>query len=212
MQRRNLLIGMGSLAAGGAAAMGTGAFSSAEANRTLDIAVKGDSSAYLALEEGPNTDVAQDAVDVTSGTIELDFNGDDAGDDNGGGLNQNAVTEFTNILAARNQGSTGIIFGVDTTPLRSKSWINDFNVYAHNDPGSPEYDGEYFSANGAYPASVSTPSGNQDPLVDLNVGEEVDLSFQVDTNEESQSETVANIEFIAIEKGGRYDNTSGDNF
>jgi hypothetical protein len=212
MERRKFVIGAGSLAAGGAAALGTGAFSSVEANRTMDIAVRGDANAYLTLTEGPNTDVAEDVVDKTSDSIELDFNGDAAGNTDNGGLNQNAVTEFSNVLTVENRGTTGVIFGVDTTPLRSKSWINDFNVYAHNDSGSPEYDGDYFSANGNYPASVSTSSGNQDPLIDLTVGEEIALSFQINTNDQVKDPTPATIEFIAIEKGGRYDNTEGDNF
>jgi hypothetical protein len=213
MDRRKFVIGAGSLAAGGAAALGTGAFSSVEANRTLDIAVKGDASSYLRMVEGPNENVAEDVVDITSGTVELDFNGDAAGDTDNGGLNQNAVTQFANVLTVENQGTTEVIFGVDTTPLNDKSWIENFNVFAHGDDGSPEYDGSYFDDGGdAYPPSVSTPSGNQDELVDLGVGHEVDLSFAINTNDESKDPTPATIEFIAIEKGGRNDNTQGDNF
>ena len=206
--RRKFLAGLGALASGSAAAVGTGAFSSAQANRTLDVEVAGDANAYLAIEEGPNTDVAEDVVTKSSGTVSLDFDGNNT---EASGLNQNATTEFTNILTVENQGTTGVIFGVDTSALNDASWVDDFNVYAHNDAGSPEYDGEYFNTNGSYPAEVSTPSGNQNTLVDLTAGEPVDLSISIDTNDNTADGNVT-LPFIAVEKGGRYDNTQGDNF
>ena len=42
MKRRKFLIGAGSLAAGSAAAMGTGAYSYAEADRTVTVDTTGD--------------------------------------------------------------------------------------------------------------------------------------------------------------------------
>jgi hypothetical protein len=211
MQRRKFIAGVGSLAAGAAAVTGTGAFSSAQANRTVNIEVTGDASAYLGLSEGPNTDVAQEVVANTGDTTTLNFNANFSGSAGGSGLNQNAITEFTNILTTTNQGTSEVIFGVDTSNIVSKSWIDDFNIYAHNDNGSPEYDGQYFNANGSYPADVSTPSSNQNPLVDLTTGEAVDLSVQISTND-TTADTSVTLPFIAVEKGGRYDNTQGDNF
>ena len=51
MDRRKFVIGMGSLAAGGAAAMGTGAVSQFNSgDRTIEVETVGDASAYIALQ------------------------------------------------------------------------------------------------------------------------------------------------------------------
>lgn len=46
---------MGALASGAAAAMGTGAFSAAETERTVDVEITDDSDSLVGLEPGPNT-------------------------------------------------------------------------------------------------------------------------------------------------------------
>ncbi|WP_133412119.1 hypothetical protein [Halalkaliarchaeum desulfuricum] len=55
MERRKFVIGMGSLAAGGAAAMGSGAFSAAEVERAVNVEITDDSVSLLGLEPGPET-------------------------------------------------------------------------------------------------------------------------------------------------------------
>jgi hypothetical protein len=210
MDRRKFIAAIGSLAAGGAAATGTGAFTSAQADRTVSIDVVGDSSAYLALRKGPSSDVANDVVDTTGGevTIDLDGTGTQAS-----GLNRDATTQFANILTVENQGTDEVIFGVDTTGINDNNWIGDFNIFAHNDSGSPEYQGSYFNTNGDYPAGVSTSSGNTDTLVDLTAGETIDLSISIRTNSNVPTNAVdLRLPFIAVEKGGRNDNTKGNNF
>jgi hypothetical protein len=208
MQRRKYLAAVGSLAAAGAAGLGTGAFTSVQADRAMAIEVSGDAQAYLALTKGPNVDVANDVVDTSGDQVKLNFDGSNT---QAGGLNEDGITQFANVLTVENQGTTEAIFGVDTSSIINNPSIEDFNVYAHNDTGSPEYDGEYFDTNGSYPAGVSTPNGNQDPLVDLAVGEAVDLSFQINTNGNNLDADLT-LPFIAVEKGGRNDNTNGDNF
>lgn len=52
MNRRNVLAGLGTIVAGGGAALGSGAFSTTEASRTLDVNVV------------TNTDIAADFVDI----------------------------------------------------------------------------------------------------------------------------------------------------
>ena len=68
MKRRNFVIGFGALSAGGAAAIGTGAFSSVSANRDISVEVADDSQAYLALQS--ESEYAEETGD---GTLELDF-------------------------------------------------------------------------------------------------------------------------------------------
>lgn len=55
MNRRNFIIGLGALAGGGAAATGSGAFSAAETERTVDVEITDDSDSLVGLEPGPDT-------------------------------------------------------------------------------------------------------------------------------------------------------------
>ncbi|MFC7138105.1 hypothetical protein ACFQRB_19770 [Halobaculum litoreum] len=55
MDRRKFIIGVGALGAGTSAALGTGAFTSVEANRSFEVATAGDAGAYLRLEAVPGS-------------------------------------------------------------------------------------------------------------------------------------------------------------
>jgi hypothetical protein len=83
MQRRKFLIGMGSLAAGGAAAMGTGAFTSATlADRAVTVGVDSDSSSQVGLLAGDDPDIKE----TSNGKLALDLSGKD-----GQGVNVDSV-------------------------------------------------------------------------------------------------------------------------
>lgn len=98
MQRRKYLAAVGSLAAGGAAAMGTGAFTSVSANRSVNVETAGDNQAYLTLDASVSEHAKQ-----TSDTIEFQFDGSSSA--SGQGLNTNADTTFTDVLRIENQGT-----------------------------------------------------------------------------------------------------------
>ena len=106
---------MGSLAAGGAATIGTGAFTSIQANRSVTLNVADDADAFLGLEPQPaangpgDTPNAQDYVFTeTDGTIEIDISTTSNG---GQGLNKDSAAQFRNLIQVENQGTQGIIFG-----------------------------------------------------------------------------------------------------
>ncbi|MGQ3411527.1 hypothetical protein ACT4ML_04595 [Natrinema sp. LN54] len=79
MNRRNVLVGLGTIVAGGGAALGTGAFSSVEANRTVSVTTSGDADALVAFNitssllegsEGDNGEMIQfDLQDLNIGAI-----------------------------------------------------------------------------------------------------------------------------------------------
>ena len=72
MNRRNVLIGLGAVAAGGGAALGTGAFSSVEAERTVNVGVNGDASAAVELVANTSVEgVTQDGGAGNELSIEL---------------------------------------------------------------------------------------------------------------------------------------------
>jgi hypothetical protein len=100
MERRKFLTAMGSLAAGGAAVMGTGAFERTSAARDARVEVVGDASAYLGLN--PTSPYAG----LNNGELNLDFG---AASGNGGrGLNQDAVVSFRGLFDIENQGTETI--------------------------------------------------------------------------------------------------------
>ncbi|WP_136718162.1 hypothetical protein [Halorientalis salina] len=75
MKRRNLLAGMGGLAAGSGLLVGTGAFTSVSADRTVTVAVEEDSDALLKLQE-----LGTGKRSVTDGgKLELNIPSDDEG-------------------------------------------------------------------------------------------------------------------------------------
>lgn len=104
MQRRKFVIGMGALVSGAAAGIGTGAFTSVEADRDLEIEVVADNNAYLGLEG-----TSEYATVDGDGLLVLDFAGGDSAsnglDQNGDGLNDEAITKFEEVFKITNQGT-----------------------------------------------------------------------------------------------------------
>ena len=104
--RRNVLIGLGGLVAAGGAALGTGAFTTVTAERTVSIETAGDASAFLTLE--PASGDNGEFVDDNGDTIEINLDGSAAGNattNNGTGLNLNAKTTFENLVRVTNNGT-----------------------------------------------------------------------------------------------------------
>ena len=90
---------MGSLAAGGAAAIGSGAFDSVSAERDVSVSVVGDGDAYLRMVP----DGSQYASHAPNGTLELGFDQ----------LNTDAQSEFYDVFAIQNQGDKEIALFLD---------------------------------------------------------------------------------------------------
>jgi hypothetical protein len=101
MDRRKFIAAMGSLAAGGAAATGTGAFTTASADRQMEVRVASDSNGYIGL-----FDTDSPYSSVNNGQITLDFSevegrGEGAGIgtfDDGKGLNPDSEYHFDDVF------------------------------------------------------------------------------------------------------------------
>lgn len=157
MQRRKFVIGMGALASGAAAAIGTGAFSSVTATRDIDVEVADDSSAYLRLQgtDGANSEYVTD--DGTGTTLTIDLSSDNPTDAGGEGVNPDAVTEIDDLFVVENQGTQEV--DVDL----SKSGENSDCVEFY--PDDEAYDGAPLS----------------DGAVSLGAGEQATISLEIDT-------------------------------
>jgi len=119
MQRRKFLVGMGSLAAGSAAAMGTGAFGSVQASRDVSVDVVSDENALVGLK--PATEA--DYVETTGDTVEFNFDGSQQ-DIDGTGLNSDARTDFGPELIVTNQGPDPFLLLLDPSDINNSLFPN----------------------------------------------------------------------------------------
>jgi len=164
MRRRKFTIGLGALAAGSAAAVGTGAFTSVEAGRSVEIDVADDADSFLALE-GKDTPNGNEYVedDGTDGTLALDFSETELGD----GLNQDAETIIRDVFEIANQGTQEVVIGVTDLP-------DGMSIYADEDDVVPP--------EGVTLSQDSTGAGSEN-LPRLEAGEaleRVGVIFRVD--------------------------------
>ncbi|WP_455448957.1 hypothetical protein [Natrinema thermotolerans] len=146
MNRRNVLVGLGTIVAGGGAALGTGAFSSVEADRTVSVAVAGDASSALGLDDADSGGTPYtEASSTSNGTLELNF--DNLGDSSG--INLNATTAFNPLFRTVNNGSNAVnlsIYSGDASISSSPSILTDYNHVIANtisDGNSNELTVEY---------------------------------------------------------------------
>lgn len=126
MRRRRLIAGF-SAVLGASAALGSGAFTNVEANRTVEVRVATDSNSYLGLYP---TDSPFSSME--NGQLTLDFseitpeNGPGAGTfDNGKGLNPGSTYWFDDLFDIVNQGPGGDVRVVVT---RSGFEVEDLAV------------------------------------------------------------------------------------
>lgn len=110
MKRRTFVTCVGSLAAGSAAVVGTGAFTTATANRSVSVNVADEDEAYLALDEvdGPGYENATFAHQNTSEQISIDINDAYGTVDDGNGVGLDSKYEFDNVFQIENQGTQDV--------------------------------------------------------------------------------------------------------
>ena len=114
MQRRNFLIGAAGTAIGGSALVGSGAFSSVEAERDVSVQVADDMNAYLGLQAEKEEFLTDDSDD---GQLELDLGDPDNEDnDTGEGFNQEAITKVEGVFSISNQGTQTVGVGFNDDP------------------------------------------------------------------------------------------------
>ena len=176
MNRRNVILGLGGLVAGGGVLVGTGAFDTVEAERTVSVETAGDADAFLALEPAER-DVAEGEpdnafVEETDGTIEITFGDEDGA--TGGGLNLNARTVFEELVVIQNQGTQdGVALGLAFTD-DSDDAIADAVGFRLDGPG------------GVLPPEPGPldPEDTQN-VAALDPGEEATLGFEFDLIDET---------------------------
>jgi hypothetical protein len=180
VKRRKFLIGVGSLVAGSAAAVGTGAVTNSSSERGLKGRVASDKNGYIALE--PNTGGAGHHAQFVEydDNGELTLNFDKAGED-GNGLNPDSVMSFRSAFTITNQNNAGNDLQV------YKVWIESPNSRLSFFTNGGSITGEQNAVlidqdNPNYPGSV--PVGVKIDLRNTNLGPGDDLSSLFDEDDE----------------------------
>jgi hypothetical protein len=126
--RRKFLAGLGALASGSAAAVGTGALTTTRAERGFKVDTAGDADAYVGLDGN----VSSQFVSQSGGTLSLDFATDTS---NGEGVNM-GVTEVRPAFSLTNQSKETLYIQIEN-PLSN----NDITTNASaNDASEVSYD------------------------------------------------------------------------
>jgi len=192
MQRRKFIAGLGSLAAAGAAGIGTGAFTSVSAQRSVSVELSDDSSAFLGLEPGDSNLV----TDNGDGNLQIQIDGTNA---QGSGANMNAVTTIgdpdnpadEHAFKVTNQGTQSVMFKMNYY-FSNTDWIQgagqgqshiNFEVFANaNESNAKDYPDQR-GYNRDY--SLGNPEGSNDGSntggYRFNVGEEYYVVITIDT-------------------------------
>lgn len=160
MERRKFVIGLGALAAGGTAAMGTGAFTTANMDRDASIEVTADSNAYLELRPADTPNGDEYANETSDGLFEIAIDE----------LNPEATTTFDDVFVVANEGSQAV--GVQA------------NVQGDN-PGAVTLDPDLESGWESLGVGDSVTVGLTIDTTGLSDGDEVadTINFQADADE-----------------------------
>ncbi|WP_094529571.1 hypothetical protein [Halorubrum halodurans] len=110
MNRRTVLIGLGGVVVGGGALLGTGAFNTVEAERTVAVETAGDADAFLGITPFPDSTNADYVTVPEDGTVEIDITGEET-NSSGGGVNENAITAIDRLLEVTNNGTQSVVVG-----------------------------------------------------------------------------------------------------
>lgn len=122
LNRRNVLVGLGTIVAGGGAALGTSAFSSVEADRTIDISVANDDSAFLALDATDNSGLVTNSGGAGN---ELEFNLEK--------LNDNATTKVEPAFTITNNGGQDVGVHVQAMNDTDNTTVEAFNFTSQSE-------------------------------------------------------------------------------
>jgi len=184
MNRRKFLAGFGSLAAASATAMGTGAFTSVNAERTVNVAVASDENAFLGLDtlDSSNSD---EFVSLNGGTLGIDISETTAG---GAGVNMNARTAFDDMFQITNQGTQRAAVYISYDPEDAQSGFMPDVGSDRLDPNAsnptPELGLEFYEQDDN-PMPINHPEGRNriNRSVILAPGDSQPMGMAIDTRD-----------------------------
>jgi hypothetical protein len=129
-----MLFGVGLLTAGGASAIGSGAFSSVSAKRTMSVGATTDAQSFLTLQPYNGPGGYGSAVEKTGGTIKFDFD-DELG--TGDGLGTDSMYEFDRVFEVVNKGTQSINMWLGSVKASGIDSPLDVELYRVNEHAKP---------------------------------------------------------------------------
>lgn len=181
--RRKFLAGIGALASGSAAAVGTGAVTTQESTRNVDIDVANDSNGSLAFKTSGSSIENSEYAEYSNGQLTLQFDGRDSGPGENGrlgaegsaGLNPDSTYYFDNVFQILNQTQDALALTFDRSGLDNPS---AFTVYVGYTNGSV-----IGSRDSHWSGAITSGNG-------INVGVKIETPDSVSSNWETGSLTV----------------------
>lgn len=186
-QRRSTLVGLAGLVAGGGAVVGTGAFTSVEAERTVTVETAGDRSAALSIDtlDTPNSNeyVSSGSTLGTGETLSIDISN----------VNLEAITHINRLFEITNNGTQDVVVyiqeGIDRNNGNDSGNAIDFTALVDQFSNvSAPYGGDKGSnaiANKNL-ADISAPNGSPGSVgVLLPVGKTLEVGLSMDTSDDN---------------------------
>ena len=156
MERRKFVIGLGALASGAAAAMGTGAFTAAElSGREANISVVNDTNGLIGLQAG-DSELVSDDGGSNGNELVIDFN-PDSGD--GTGVNPNSKYQVGGLGGIDNldevPGNPTLPTTIEDIAIDTNSDIEGNHAFSLlNQSGSDQAIEVTFEANSSFPSDA----------------------------------------------------------
>jgi len=188
MKRRKFIIGTCALASGSAAAVGSGAFTSVQADRSVTVDVTGDDSALLAMKscDGPNGEYAtMNGVDGDNPNAIAEIGDDYQFTLEIPNLNGKAFTRIDNVFKIINQGTQSVVvyiqeFGANTAEIDIGVRDNQIDTdRTEGDTGEGIDGADVFDA-----SSPTAPDPNKLSQIGIQIGQgkSVKLGMYADTS------------------------------
>jgi len=187
--RRNVLLGAGALVAGGGAVLGTGAFTSVQAERTVDVSTAGDADAFLGL----------DTIDDSANSDEFaEINADGLLTVNVDGVNLNAITHIDRVFQVTNNGTQTVTLYIEELPGSDNPDGNSIDISTRTDQlddvssvgGDDQPTDDGIAAESR--VDISRPGGPDeggvgyaDIGVELESGDSLEVGISIDTSDEN---------------------------
>jgi len=178
---------MGSLAAGGAAVVGSGAFDESQTGREVEVSVVSDGNGLIAF----NSTSPYSGID--DGKLTVYFN--EESDVTGDGVPQSSNMVFEDVFEVQNQGSQRVELGLDQVAHGSEQ---EFNIQSPGEVGTNGFEmnklsddkgdgdridvGYSLETSKAYKVGPGTNDPDEDGSIELDPGdaEPVDLAIRTD--------------------------------
>ena len=160
--RRKFLAGLGALASGSAAAVGTGAFTSVSAERSAYVETASDNDALLAFDPSGSTNSTY-VEGASSGAVSIDLSatdGDNLPNGNGTspqGINTDAVTQINDLFSIRNQGTQAAVVYVPETSISAAGAGNSLGSFNIDPQATNRPNGDFKNSNATDDPSTGSP-------------------------------------------------------